>query len=375
MADDFFDEQADQSKVKTAIVAKYFVAWAQVISSYLKNKSDKRIAYIDLFAGPGRYKSGAKSTPVYILEQAIQNSMLRDNLVTHFNDRDEANTSSLIESINGIQDVGKLRHKPQVATEEVGENLVKKFEKMNLIPTLMFVDPWGYKGLSLRLINSVLKDWACECLFFFNYSRINMGLSNAVVRDHMAALFGKERAETLTAQLEQLTPEERELTIVERLCEALLEMGGKYVLPFGFRNEKGTRTKHHLIFVSKHPLGYKIMKGVMATESTSIEQGVPSFVYSPASKRQPLLFELARPLDDLEDMLLKDFAGQVLSMNEIYEKHNYGRRYIESNYKAALSKMELAGKITGNPSYDKRPKRKGEVTCAPHVKFAFPNRK
>ena len=63
------------------------------------------------------------------------------------------------------------------------------------MPTFFFVDPWGYKGLSLRLINSVLKDWGCDCVFFFNYNRINMGLGNDAVEKHMDALFGKERGE------------------------------------------------------------------------------------------------------------------------------------------------------------------------------------
>ncbi len=56
------------------------------------------------------------------------------------------------------------------------------FEQMNLVPTFFFVDPWGYKGLSLRLINSVLKNWGCDCIFFFNYTRINMGLENELVK-------------------------------------------------------------------------------------------------------------------------------------------------------------------------------------------------
>jgi three-Cys-motif partner protein len=371
VAENFFDEQADQSKVKTAIVSKYFLAWAKVISGHLKDKKDKRIAYIDLFAGPGRYKSGAKSTPVFILEQAIAEPMLRDNLVTLFNDGDEENTSSLIKAIGELRGIEKLKHKPQVDTQEVGKEIVKDFEEMNLIPTLMFVDPWGYKGLSLKLINSVLKDWACECIFFFNYTRINMGLSNDKVKAHMEALFGEERAAKLTSELEELSPDERELTIVERICEALIEMGGKFVLPFGFRNEGGTRTKHHLIFVSKHPLGYKIMKRVMYNESTEKQQGVATFEYSPATERQPLLFEYARPLDELEGMLLADFAGQTLTCGEIVEKHNYGRRYIDKNYKDVLTKMEQKGRVKGDPPHDKR--RKG--TCADHVKFTFPKRK
>lgn len=369
MAEAFFDEQGEQSKVKAAIVSKYFLAWAKVISGYLKDKSDKRIAYIDLFAGPGRYKDGAKSTPIFILEQAVAEPMLRDNLVTLFNDGDAEKTSSLKKAIKEIKGIDK--HKPQVDTEEVGKEIVKDFEAMNLIPTLMFIDPWGYKGLSLKLINSVLKHWACECIFFFNYNRINMGLSNAAVKEHMEALFGEDRAAELTKKLEPMEPWERELTIVEELCQALREMGGKYVLPFGFKNEKGTRTKHHLIFVSKHPLGYDIMKQVMAKESSSHEQGVPSFEYSPATERQPMLFELSRPLDDLEGMLLEEFAGQALTMREIYDKHNYGRRYISKNYKDALLAMELAGKIKADAPHDKRRKN----TFADQVEVTFPKKK
>ena len=75
--------------------------------------------------------------------------------------------------------------------------MVKRFEENKLVPTLFFVDPWGYKGMTLRLINSVLKDWGCDCCFFFNYSRVNAGLGNDAVEKHMDALFGSERASSL----------------------------------------------------------------------------------------------------------------------------------------------------------------------------------
>ena len=162
------------------------------------------------------------------------------------------------------------------------------------------------------------------------------------------------------------------MAIVEEIGQALKAMGGKYVLPFRFRDERGSRTSHHLIFVSKHPLGYKIMKDVMAKESSSHEQGVPTFEYNPATTDQPLLFEFARPLDDLEGMLLDEFAGRTMTMLEIFEAHHYGRRYIAKNYKDVLTKMEQAGRITGDPPYTKRRKIKGEITCADVTKFTFP---
>ncbi len=114
-------------------------------------------------------------------------------------------------------------------------------------------------------------------------------------------------------------------------------MGGKFVLPFCFKTVKGTRTSHHLIFVSKHPLGYKIMKKVMANQSSSADQGVASFEYNPADVRMPLLFELTRPLDDLKEMLLEQFAGKTMSMIEIYDAHNVDLPYTDSNYKEVLS--------------------------------------
>lgn len=375
MSKNFFEEQMEQSLVKTAIVTKYFSAWAKIITEKLKHKGDRRIAYLDLFAGPGRYRDGTKSTPIQILEIALADPVLRDNLVTIFNDKEPENTSSLLASIAAIPEIKQLRYAPKVRTEEVGEQMVTMFEETNLIPTLFFVDPWGYKGLSLRLINSVMKDWACECIFFFNYSRINMGLSNQFVGEHMDALFGKTRGATLRQKLEPLSPQEREITIVEEICNALIDMGGKYTLPFCFKNPSGTRTKHHLIFVSKHPLGYEIMKGVMAKESSSSEQGVPTFEYSPASKNQPLLFELSRPLEDLEEMLLDEFAGSTICVDEIYKRHNYGRRYIRRNYKDVLLKMEQDGTIVGEPAFTNRRKSKGIPTCADSVLFTFPKRK
>jgi len=194
-----------------------------------------------------------------------------------------------------------------------------------------------------------------------------MGLNNPIVKEHMDALFGEERAEELRAQMSALPSAKRELVIVEAISEALKEMGGKYVLPFCFKNEHGTRTSHYLIFVSKHILGYNIMKGIMGGESSKSEQNVPSFSYCVADKTTPLLFELGRPLDDLQGMLLADFAGRTLTMNEVFDNHHVGRPYLERNYKEALAILEAKGKVVAEPPADKR--RKNTFGDAVRVRF------
>lgn len=365
----FFAEARENSVIKAAIIAKYFTAWAKIVGAH----SD-RVAYFDLFAGPGRYGDDTKSTPLLVLEQAIKDPMLRDKLVSLFNDQEVTNASSLREEIGKLPGIETLRHAPIVDNESVGDHTADALQKIQLVPTLCFFDPFGYKGLSLRLINAVLKDWACECVFFFNYNRINMGLTNSKVRSHMEALFG-DGMDRLQVELNGLAANDRELRVLEELTAALKRLRGKYVLPFRFRNAKGNRTSHHLIFVSKHPLGYSIMKGVMAASSSKREQGVPSFEYSVADERFPTLFELSRPLDALEGMLTREFAGQRLTMQDVYDRHNVGRPFIEGNYKEALRNLEERGAIVATPPANARPKRNGVVTFAAKTQVFFPARR
>ncbi len=129
---------------------------------------------------------------------------MRQYLVTLFNDAKIEHASVLKQEIESLPGIDRLAHKPRVECEEVGERIVRMFEAWKAVPTLFFVDPWGYKGLSLGLINSVLKNWGCDCIFFFNYNRINAGLSNEAVKQHMDVLFGQERADKLRIKLEAL---------------------------------------------------------------------------------------------------------------------------------------------------------------------------
>ncbi len=364
----FFDESSEQSRVKAAIVSDYFWAWAKVVLPTVKARQGK-LAYIDLFAGPGRYKDSTASTPLLVLQKTIDDPDMRQHLEILFNDANSDHAAVLRAEVDSFPGVELLKYRPQVTPEEVGERIVAMFERWRGIPTLFFVDPWGYKGLSLGLINSVLRNWGCDCIFFFNYNRINAGLSNPAVKQHMDVLFGTARAAMLRKKLELLQPGDREATIVEELSQALKELGADYVLPFCFKNELGNRTSHHLIFATKHPKGYEMMKEIMASRSSERHQGVPSFGYCPASAIHPMLFELNRPLDDLEEMLLDSFQRKTMSVDQIYQLHNVGRPYLRKNYKEVLRAMEAKGLIQANPSQDRRRKN----TLADATLITFPS--
>lgn len=352
----FFEESREQSVVKATIVEKYFDAWAGIITgaqNQYRPHADNRIGYVDLFAGPGRYKDGAVSTPLRVLQKAIEKPIYGERLLTIFNDGDPDNVKTLEEEIKKLPGIERLKQAPIIWNAEVGDKIAKAFGGIRKIPILAFIDPWGYKGLTLGLVDAFLRDWGCDCIFFFNYSRINAGLSNPAVHEHMCALFGAEKAAALAKELDPLGPAEREATVVNALAQSLKGFGHRFVLPFCFKNESGKRTKHHLILVTKAFKGYEVMKDIMAKSSSSHDQGVPSFAYAPAvSNQQLLLFELNRPLDDLKGMLLRDFAGRTATMRKIYEEHSVDRPFLARNYKTVLADMEKAGAIqtTGRKS-------------------------
>lgn len=366
VAKKFFDERTDQSEVKARIVQKYFYVWAKVISPSARS-GNGRIAYIDLYAGPGRYKDGAASTPLLILEKAIEDDQLSQMLVTFFNDSDGNHTKSLAAEIAKLPNLSRLKYKPHISCGEIDEEAEKYFSDNSLVPSFSFVDPFGYKGLSLRIVHGVIKDWGCDCVFFFNYARINAGITNRAVQNHIDALFGQERADKLRKVLPSKRPHEREALILEELAQAIKGMGGTYVLPFRFKNASGKRTSHSLVFVSKHFKGYEIMKDIMAKESSVLDQGVPSFTYSPADESTPLLFSLSRPLEELQGSLMDSFAGQTIKMVDVYMKHSVDTPYIKKNYKEVLAKLADEGRVTvtGN-------RRKGSF--ADHLVVAFPGK-
>ncbi|MDA1050939.1 MAG: three-Cys-motif partner protein TcmP [Planctomycetota bacterium] len=371
--DEFYKEQKEHSYIKSCIVSDYFWAWANVMIGVQNRYANrpKRLAYIDLFCGPGKYDDGTDSTPLMIMRRVLNRPELRDRLLTVFNDRLPKNTAALEAALAALPGIDQLKFKPQIFTGEVDESVVKQLEAMKLPPTFLFVDPFGYKGLSLRLINSVLKHWGCDCVFFFNYNRVNAGMGHKGVKNHLDEIFGEERANRIRQRFSEQSVKvnAREAFIVDEMKCALEEMGGKFVLPFRFRDPEEKRTTHHLFFVSKDFLGYKIMREIMHTNSHKSE-AVAKFEYNPAEANLPSLFNLLRPLADLEDLLLADCAGKTFLIDELFEFHSVGKPYVLKEYKEVVSRLADEGMLT----LDSGGKKRRAGTVGEKVKIIFPRR-
>jgi hypothetical protein len=84
----------------------------------------------------------------------------------------------------------------------------------------------------------------------------------------------------------------------------------------------------------------------------------------------PLLFELNKPIDNLADMLLSEFAEKILTLNDFYKSHSVNKPYTERNYKDVLLHLEAENRILTSPPASER--RKG--TFSNKVKITFPKK-
>jgi three-Cys-motif partner protein len=357
MTDDFFDEQEDQSRIKSIIVSKYLIPWAHILLKY-----SSKLQYIDLYCGPGRYADGEPSTPILVLQEIVAIPKFARTIATIFNDSEAEFVARLRLEVHALPNIGRLRYEPEFHNELVGDRS-KRFFEAGAAPSLTFLDPWGYKGLGRDLFRSVVSGFGCDAIFFFNFNRINAAIENLLVEPHMQSLFDDRRLVALRAELAQCQPEEREPMIMLALGESLNEIGAKYLIPFRF-HRPGGRVSHYICFVTKNRRAYGIMKDVMASIGEVDPDGVPLFEYFPPVDGRQLAFG-ERPLLDLPGMLLRTFSGRSLTVLQIFDEHNVGTPFLKSHYKKVLLELEALKDVTCEPPH----RKKG---MADHVVVTFP---
>jgi three-Cys-motif partner protein len=215
----FKQSQTSSSKLKTQIVVEYYKTWIEVmfrnVANYgYKYGTKKHFAYIDLFAGSGTYDDGSHGTAAEIIKCIVSDPKQIDAVETVFNDMHKKSIESLSGCIGDICSNVNFRYPPKFFNEKVDIDFVNKILTQN-IPTLFFLDPWGYKGLSLEAIRLGSSSFGCDGFFFFNYDGINRSLKeDNNLLEHMRLLFGSQ-AESLIKEVKSLEPSAREEKIVK----------------------------------------------------------------------------------------------------------------------------------------------------------------
>lgn len=360
----FFDHPTESSRIKQRFVVDYFISWANVLAR------NREVGYADLFAGPGRYKNGEMSIPLLVAERVIQDERLRSWVRLWLNEGDPEYARQLKENILSLPGIDSLRHKPAFTRKIVDKSLAThRFS----IPTLVFADPCGYKGLSLRLIAGALQGFGNDCLFFFNYRRINMKLSYPVMDESINEFFEPDRAKALRHEIETLKPRAREEVVLKGIRTAIREAGGIPVV-FAFRSREGGGTSHHLVFASKHRKGAGIMKRLMNDCSSSVIDGIGSWDFVDPKDAKATTLPLFSPLDEVCDRLLEVFAGRMLTFKQLLDEEPPEIQYTDTTYRDAVLRLEAEVRIEVDPQSQERRMQAGSTkrTLPESTKLTFP---
>jgi three-Cys-motif partner protein len=360
----FFDHPRESSRIKQKVVVDYFLSWTNVLAR------NRTVGYADLFAGPGQYKKNReKSIPILITERVIQDERLRTSVKLWFNEGDPNYASELEQNILMLPGVESLQYKPVFTRKIVDKSLAQhRFS----IPTLVFADPCGYKGLSLRLMASALQGFGNDCIFFFNYRRVNMKLSYPVMDESIDEFFEPDRAKALRREIESLQPRAREDAVLNAIRAAIREAGGIPIV-FAFRSREGGGTSHHLVFASKDKKGAGIMKRIMNACSSEVIDGVGSWEFAPKDSQATTL-PLFSPLQDVCDRLLQVFSGRTLTFSRLLDEEAPATQYTDGTYRDAVLRLEAEFRIEVDLPAQQRRMQAGSTkrTLPEGTKLTFP---
>lgn len=351
----FFEKQTLSSKVKANIVSEYFPKYCSII---IKKHVPEKIGYLDLFSGPGMYEDGNPSTPILIARNCMKDEDLKNRVWMVFNDK--CYSEQLKENFNKEFPEGTFKYKPHFGHSTVGESqeindfIVKNTCKgrFNEQPSVLFIDPWGYKGIETTVLSQFLSYWGNELFIFINSKRINPALENDKFEEPMRCLFPNSYDKVKVDIRNKRTVSERLQFIIDNLgreYEALLK-SRVYYTAFKFQEEDIETTSHFILHLSKNKRGFDLVKQIYNDFANvgTIFDGVNTYTFDVKKITNPVeeLFDTnSENIDALKNMLLEEYKGRTITSYDLFEEHQQNCLYSRSHYVQALRRLVEDGAI------------------------------
>ena len=361
----FFEKQSISSKIKASIVSEYFPSYCKIIA---KKHEPIELRYIDLFAGPGFYEDGSPSTPILIGDHCNKDGFLKQKVKLIFNDNQYYDV--LKQNFLRVFPEGTFSRKPHFGKSTVGEHkgisdfltTTTHIGKKNERPSLLFIDPFGYKGIETKILAEFLKNWGNEIFIFVNTKRIHPALENDKFENLMINLFPSTFQKLKNDRRFRLTVPERLSLIIESLGEEYKTILGGivYYTAFKFQEEDSDGTSHYILHLTKGSRGYDLIKTTYNDFANvgTVFDGVNTYTFDAKKYGKEIneLFDLkAVNIERLGDELTRKYMGRSLSANQLFEEHHTSGLYSRSHYIQALRKLfengELESQFTDGKSH------------------------
>lgn len=372
----FFERQLEHSKAKLALLKNYALVWMRKVTL---GTPERRCLIIDTFAGAGYYEDGSEGSPILLIKEAMnfaeQSKCFKtskfNNITLIFSEKNKETFIKLKENIENLINQKIVSEKFNVLNkynnieiaitndsfENFVNNLLAKID--NIIPTLMFIDPFGYKNISLDIISKLIQQYDnCELLINFMYEEFNRFLfkeDNKNFVETQKGFYGNNLSEIQEKIKNSCsTPKERREIIISGYKENLKNAGADYILDFDI--EKNNKVKMTMVFCTRNLYGFDVMKENMFKTCKNTD-----FEYHTTSPQLSLFSDCDEDkiVSELAGYIYNKFSGKKVMTTRIKDycmKHQY---IPSSFYKKALKLLEKSDKIISVNKINEEKRRKG----------------
>jgi three-Cys-motif partner protein len=363
-------ELEHHTAAKHEILRRYLAAWFPILTI---GGFNKRVLFLDGFAGPGVYSHGEPGSPIIALDtHTLVNHRLFDRLdhtefVFFFIEKDTERFESLEKELaafwtahGGQPDnvrVHLLNDEFAVTASSLVDYLAE--QKKTLAPTFAFIDPFGWSGVDLDVICRLLAFDKCEVFFNFMYDSVNRFVThpNPGVQGHLRDLFGTNRY----AEAAGLDAASRKLFLHDLYREQLQEQGGfRYVHSFEMINRQG-HTVYSLFYGTRSIAGLRVMKDAMWAADP-----VGGVRFSDQLAGQSVLFGDEPDFGPLRTAIMEKFSGRTVTIAEVEEFV-----LVETPYKAAGYKTKVLNPLEADGLLEVPTIRKRPLTYPSGVELSF----
>ncbi len=296
---------------------------------------NKRLGYVDCFAGPGEYAGGEPGSPIVALDIACQflapGPLKPGQLTTVFIEAKKRRYEHLVDRCATF----RAAH-PSVSAIEI-ETLYGRYDEkiadvhtrlMNRAsgsgPIFYFIDPFGVKDMPFDLLRLLLAPERSEILFTFMYEEMNRFLTTPEFEEHLNLMFGQPDWQTLRA----LNGAERKRETVNYFKERFISAGANYVVAFEMRNARNA-TDYFLVFATKNIRGLEVMKQAMWEVDKSGNFTFSDYTYSlgpmliePCPDYAPLQRQISAAFLNRRNVDMAEIREFVLTSTSFYRFMN-----------------------------------------------------